>query len=391
MSAGTSDTYELARSHARIRAAIDAVITIDTDGLVVEWNPAAERIFGWPAAEAIGRDMAELIVPPHLRAAHRAGLARYLSTGHGAVLDTRLDLPACHRDGTELTVELTITAFEAGGRTWFTGWARDLSELRRERAARRALEQAGERLDHRYRALRELDGLKTELIATVSHELRTPLTAIMGFAELLEDAGHEVSEVYRGFATTIWENAERLTRLIDDLLALNHLDSNALRFAPASQDPAPIVREVVDGFRARARARHVDLAVTADDGPACEIDGPRLRQVASNLVANAIKFTPVEGGRVEVAITWGGDVWDLRVSDEGIGIPPGDVDKLGTRFYRASNAAQRVSSGTGLGLAVCRAIVEGHGGHLDIRSVEGEGTTVTATFPCRPPEAERGR
>jgi signal transduction histidine kinase len=111
-------------------------------------------------------------------------------------------------------------------------------------------------------------------------------------------------------------------------------------------------------------------------------DAPRLQQLASNLIGNAIKFTPAGGDPVAVFMTWDGGAWILRIADHGIGVPAGELDDLGTRFYRATNAVEEFSSGTGLGLAVSKAIVDEHGGWLAISSAEGHGTTVTATFPC---------
>lgn len=382
MPTSTSE-YRLARSDARIRSAIDAVVTMDSDGLVVEWNPAAERMFGWSPDEVIGRDMADVVVPERLRAAHRAGFRRYLKTRRGLILDQRVEMPALRHDGTEISVELTITAFEAVGQTWFSGWIRDLSELRAERAARVSLEHASERLVQQNRSLRELDTLKTELVASVSHELRTPLTAIVGFAELLTDPQEGLSADHLMFVSTIMHNAQRLTQLIEDLLVLNHLDADTLRLQPTAQDPRPLVRYVVDAVRDRASARDVGLSLTTSEGPpTCRFDAPRLQQLASNLIGNAVKFTPAGGDPVAVFMSWDGGAWILRIADHGIGVPAGELDDLGTRFYRATNAVEEFSSGTGLGLAVSKAIVDEHGGGLAISSVEGHGTTVTATFPC---------
>lgn len=381
MPTSTSE-YRLARSDARIRSAIDAVITMDADGVIVEWNPAAERIFGWTSDEVVGRDLTDVVVPERLRAAHRNGVRRHMRT-RGRILDHRFEMPALRHDGTEISVELTITAFEAASQTWFSGWIRDLSELRAERAARVSLEQAGERLAQQNRSLRELDTLKTELVASVSHELRTPLTAIVGFAELLTDPQEGLSADHRMFADTIIHNAHRLTQLIDDLLVLNHRDGDTLRLQPTAQDPRPLVHHVVDALKVRAAARDIELSLITTDGPpTCMFDAPRLQQLASNLIGNAVKFTPAGGDPVVVSMRWDGDAWILRITDHGIGVPAGELDDLGTRFYRATNAVEEFSSGTGLGLAVSKAIVDEHGGWLAISSVEGHGTTVTATFPC---------
>jgi PAS domain S-box-containing protein len=137
-------SFDELRSQARIRAALDGIITIDANGVIVEWNPAAERIFGYTAAEAIGQEMAALIVPSHMRQPHRDGMAHYMATGEGPALDTRLEMPAITKNGRDITIELTITAFTAGEEQWFTGWTRDVTE---QKATEAELARAMERFE----------------------------------------------------------------------------------------------------------------------------------------------------------------------------------------------------------------------------------------------------
>jgi len=648
---------DIARAEARIRAALDAVITIDSQGIVAEWNPAAERIFGYRTEDAIGRNMAELIVPPDYRQAHRTGMEHYMATSEGPALDTRLEMPAVRADGSSITIELTITAFKADGVQWFTGWARDITEiiatrkelersqkrfesivehssdvitvldkdgnwlytsdagsrltgyekgfnpeggifslvhpddteiaaralaevangtrgpdepvelrivshdgqvrwfetvgvnltdnpsvegfvlhardvterreaeltlrvrtrqlsgllqnvrfgvlvedeqrrvavanqaladlfnspltpnamvgadcsevaqaikglfvdpdgfitgidthitarvpvtaeelaladgrvlerdyvpvldghvvrshiwlyrdvtdrkvfdeqrersLEAERIARRNIEASQTRLEEQNRSLLELDALKSELVATVSHELRTPLTSIVSFSELLADpqAG-PLNETQASFVDTIQRNADRLIRLVDDLLLLARLESHNLRLDLDSTDLTVLVRRVADSHTPHANTKEIDLVVDAPEPAEALVDPVRIEQLLDNLVSNAVKFTPPDGS-VTVTLRSGDVGWELAVTDTGIGIPSDELDELFERFFRASNARAQMISGTGLGLAICRAIARLHGGSLIVDTKEDEGSTFTVTLPDRPQEESVG-
>lgn len=643
------DNFDLIRSRARIRAALDGVITIDARGVVAEWNPAAELIFGYSADEAIGRNMAELIVPPDLREAHHRGMEHYLATGEGPALDTRLEMPAVRADGTQITIELTITAFTVSGEHWFTGWARDITEiiatreeleqsrrrfesivehssdvitvldndgtwlytsdagtrltgyekgfdpeggifsllhpddqglaaralaevangLRRpdepvelrivdkqghvrwfetvgvnlvdnpavggivlhardvterreaerdlrvrtrqlsgllrhiqfgvlvedehrcvaianqaladmfnspvgpdemvgadcsevahaikglfadpegfisgieeridqrqatsgeelamgdgrvlerdyipvidgdtlrshiwlyrdvtdrklaeaqrertleaEQIARRNMEASQAALQEQNESLRQLDTLKTELVATVSHELRTPLTSIVSFSELLSDpeAG-PLNVTQTTFVDTIQRNADRLIRLVDDLLLLARLESQNLQLDVAQSDLAVLARQVVASQAPRAAEAGIEVELDSPETAPAAVDPARIEQLLNNLVSNAVKFG-ANGGSVTVTIAPRDDGWDIAVSDTGIGIPSDELEQLFQRFFRASNARSKMISGTGLGLAICNAIARLHGGSMSVSSIENEGSTFTTWLPA---------
>lgn len=235
--------------------------------------------------------------------------------------------------------------------------------------------------------LRELDSMKDAFISTVSHELRSPLTSIQGYLELLlEEEEGQLTDEQRHFLEVVRRNAERLLRVVEDLLFLSRVDAGKLQVAHEQVDLAGVVRESMEALTPRARNRGIDLVL--DSGTALMLGDPaRLAQVADNLISNAIKFTQ-DGGHVSVEVGRTDDHVRLVVADTGIGIPAAELDRLFERFFRTSTASQLAIQGTGLGLAIVRAIIESHDGVIQLESEQGVGTTVRITFPALQP-AER--
>lgn len=256
-----------------------------------------------------------------------------------------------------------------------------------ERAALLEAESARRLLVEQNDRLREVDRLKDEFVALVSHELRTPLTSISGYLELVLD-DPELGEEQRHFLDVVERNADRLLRLVSDLLLVAQIDSGRLVLELDDVDVRAVAAEAVENLRPVAEGKDVELRL--DGSPETTVirgDGPRLRQLLDNLVSNAVKFTP-EGGNVLVALEWSGEDVVLAVSDTGIGIPADEQRRLFDRFFRASSAQKHAIDGTGLGLTIARAITEAHRGAIDFASVEGEGTTFEARLPAFGPPAE---
>ncbi len=251
----------------------------------------------------------------------------------------------------------------------------ELMQRRREaEAERRALEEQNERL-------RELDGLKDELVATVSHELRTPLTSILGYLELIRDEPDGLSEEQRSFLDVVERNARRLLNLVSDLLFVARIDSGRVDLMTTEVDLGTIAAECVDAQRVRAEQAGVTLMLEAGEVPPLHGDRQRLTQLVDNLVSNAIKFTPA-GGRVDVRVA-GRDEnrVGLEVADTGMGISDSDQARLFERFFRTKAAGEAAIQGTGLGLTIAKAIVDAHGGTISLESAVGQGTTFRVLLP----------
>lgn len=225
------------------------------------------------------------------------------------------------------------------------------------------------------RALR----VKDEFVALVSHELRTPLTSIIGYVQILgEDAAlptHATDQL-----AVVHRNAERLRRLIGDLLDTAQRDGNPMPITRAPADLASIVADAVEAARPQADQAGVRLELVVPEGLPMSLDAERIAQVVDNLVSNAIKYTEA-GGRVSVRLTASADRVELDVADTGIGIAPDDCERLFTRFFRTEDAARRAVAGAGLGLSIAKDIVESHGGRLTVESVLGRGSVFRVRLP----------
>ncbi len=368
----------------------DGVLFVDDDRRIVVANEAFCRLFcrpgrpdelvGRPAAEA--RHFAEdLFEDPgefskRIDECYRAGVAH-------------LGEELSFSDGRTLERDFLPMPF-AGGRRAYLWLFRDVTErkladaervsmLKLEREHRAATEQQN-------KALREVSELKDDFVAMVSHELRTPLTSVVGFTGLLLEEGEALTGEQREFLAAIDRNANRLLRLIGDLLLLARLEAGSQHLAITAVDPAPLVEALVESFAPEAEQRRIGLSCSLAGPPVVYIDSGRIEQVISNLLANACKFSAA-GGTVAVAVDHDGDWWVVTVSDDGIGIPLDEQQRVFERFYRASNSRASATPGTGLGLVISRAIVELQGGSVELDSAPGRGTTVAIRLPIREPAA----
>jgi PAS domain S-box-containing protein len=242
-------------------------------------------------------------------------------------------------------------------------------EADRERAARLAMEL------EQNRRLQELDAMKTDLVLSVSHELRTPLTSIISFADLLdEDPATRSAEDGAQYASVIKRNAERLLRMVGDLLFLGRLEAGISPLTISPVDLPAAVDAAVEEARPAAGAKGVVIQSETGRGRPFPGDPERVRQLVDNLLSNAVKYTET-GGSVRISAQPGSEGWRLVVADDGIGIPSGEIRQVFDRFYRASNARRAQIAGSGLGLVIAQAVATLHHGSIELSSEEGRGST----------------
>lgn len=231
------------------------------------------------------------------------------------------------------------------------------------------------------RELRELDRLKTDFVSSASHELRTPITSIRGYLDvLMEGEAGPLSQEQQSFLHVADRNARRLQALVEDLLVVSRIESGRLQLSVREVDLVGLARRVGESLAPQLGQSGASLRLEVPARLAIPADERRIEQVLVNLLSNAIKFSP-DGGEVIVQIASRDRSVHLSVSDQGIGMPEHDVQRLFEKFFRSETATERAIPGTGLGLAICKGIVDAHGGTIAVRSTLGEGTTVTVELP----------
>lgn len=372
-----SQKTEQARSRFEVvvSSSLNAILVVDTRGIIVEFNGAAETVFGYTRDEALGADMAELIVPRELREAHREGLKRFIQTGDKKVIGAgRVRLKGLRKCGEVFPVELSISLSEASGETVFVSFLRDItSELKAEEALKEALEKAqvGEQA-------------KSNLLTVMSHEMRTPLNGILGSLELMDQS--DLSAAQKRHLSSIGISGELLLSHVNDVLDLSSLSSADEMPKQAPFNLKELVQDVAESLQGNATQFRNALTVdflTPDLG-AVTGDRGSLQRCVVNLVGNALKFTRDGSVAIEVERLVATDLVEFRVADTGVGIAPENLSRIFEEFVTIDTSFDRENSGTGLGLAITKRLIERNGGELEADSLLGEGSLFTFRLPLPP-------
>jgi PAS domain S-box-containing protein len=373
----------LRENEARLRliidTALDAVIVMDAQSVIAGWNPQATAIFGWSQEEAIGRPLTDTIIPPHYREAHARGVQRFLATGEGPVLNTRIEITALHRDGHEFPVELAIAPATTGGQHTFSAFVRDITARKR---AEEELRQAKE-------AAEVANQAKSEFLANMSHELRTPLNAIIGFSEVLLDKMFgELNARQEDYLQDILSSGQYLLSLINDILDLAKVETGKMELNLSIFD----LRQVLEGslvmVKERALVHGVSLSLEMDHTLSSLLgDERKVKQVLFNLLSNAVKFTP-NGGKVGIRARTVDGAVEVAVWDTGVGMAEEDQERIFTAFQQIEQANEGKTEGTGLGLTLTKQLIALHGGSIWVDSTPGQGSTFTFMLPLTRATAE---
>jgi PAS domain S-box-containing protein len=342
-----------------IETAFDPFISIDSMGRVTDWNSQAAKTFGWGRDEAIGKILADLVVPPQHREDHVRGIQKYLETGEGPVLNSRIEISALHRDGHEFPVELTIWPVRTGDEISFHAFVHDITRRRKNEEEIRSKNQ----------------DLETLLYVT-SHDLREPLRAIENFSRIVSERyADKLDAKGQDFLQRVVRGAQRLDRLIEDVLMLSRVQ----RTAQPVDDVAAgeIVEDVLHHLE--TRIRETEAVVQVDEGlPKIRADRRWATQAVQNLVSNALKYA-AEGQApdVQIGTFQGPEGVGLVVRDRGMGVPADCAERIFQLFQRA---VSRNIEGTGAGLAIVKRVAERHGGKAWVRPREGGGSEFIITF-----------
>ncbi len=342
---------------------VDGLILIDRSGKITYVNPRAEEMLGLDAADLLGLD---------IPAIDRYLAGKMADTAHAqkSLAETAKDLegnPSVELTLTGRTLQAQFFAIDAAGGNRL-GIGLMLRDITRDK---------------------ELDQMKSQLLATVSHELRTPLASIKGFATTLLREDVEWDEATeREFLSIINEESDRLSELIGNLLEMSQAEAGMLSVEPEPMELGPVVLQTAAEYQALTRD-HEFRTHLREPLPRVLADRRRARQVLRNLVDNAVKYSPA-GGPVTISADVAGNSVHVSVTDEGLGIAPEHLEHIFDRFYQVDSASTRKVGGSGLGLSICKAIVEAHGGHLSVESQPGRGSTFRFTLPLAQKVAREG-
>jgi PAS domain S-box-containing protein/hemerythrin-like metal-binding protein len=384
----------LRESEALFRAvsesAHDAIVTADSAGKIVKWNPSATTMFGYSESEAIGQSLT-LLMPARFRDQHDAGMSRVSAGGEPHVMGNPVELAGLRKDGSEFPLELSLGRWQIADNQFFTGVIRDITERKKiERKLENQKEHLEELVEKRTieltRALdvaKVADQSKDAFLANMSHELRTPLSAVIGMANLAQ--GISTEPKLHDYLEKIVRSGKHLNRIINELLDLSKIAAGHMELETISFSLRTMIAHVESLMSHRAAEKGLKLVVAIDDAvPDVLLGDPtRVTQIFLNLIGNAIKFTQAgqiavrtslqahEGGRVCLGIAF---------EDTGIGMRPEELKQLFKPFSQVDATVSRKYGGTGLGLTISRRLAEMMGGDISVTSVEGSGTTFKLTI-----------
>jgi PAS domain S-box-containing protein len=367
-----------------IENAPDAILQVDSIGQIVLANRTAELVFGYRRDELIGMSV-DALVPAAARSRHTAHRNKFEAAGVSRPMGMGLDLYAVRKDGTEFPVEISLSPNRTEGSVNITAVIRDVTERKRAEQQIHSLEQSyTAELEARHKESERLNQLKSEFIASVSHELRTPLHTIIGFAELLgEEAVGSLNEKQRRFVHHIQSDSEHLLGLINDVLDLSRIEAGGLVVRTEALSLQSAIMEAVNAIRPHASGKQVMVREDRIPNTSVVADPLRVRQILYNLLSNGVKFTD-PGGEVVVSATVDQDFVQITVADTGLGISSEECGRIFDKFYQVGYTTAGVRQGTGLGLTICKQLVEAQCGRIWVESEPGRGSLFHFTLPAPP-------
>lgn len=358
-----------------MNAALDAIICIDKEGKVTFWNPQADLIFGWKADEALGKVLSELIIPTKYRAMHDNGIKNYLKTGKGSAINILLQLSAIRRNGEEFPIELTVLPIKQDGDEFFCAFIRDISD--RKTYETRLIE-LNEDLKKQKAELVTSNHELEQFAYIASHDLQEPLRMVTSFLTLLNKKyGADLDETAANYIDFAVDGAKRMRQLILDLLEYSRVgkSNEAAEFI----DLNILITEIKILYRKQIDEMNASITVI-EPLPLIKSHKSPLLQLFQNLIGNALKYSRKDTAPIiRISFTSDDDYWEFKVEDNGIGIDEEYFEKIFVIFQRLHNKDEY--SGTGMGLAVTKKIVESLGGRIWVKSAVNLGSEFYFTIP----------
>jgi len=353
---------------AILQTAADAIITIDTKGMIRTFNPAAERIFGYQANEIIGKNIS-ILLPEHERDTHeRYTLKSQLHAPR--IINQARDLQGCRKDGSLFPLELKVAPMNFANEKGFVGTLRDTTEYKQHEQALLQAKKEAEKANH----------AKSVFLTSMSHELRTPLNAIVGFGQLIQESN--LDEENRDCAAQIVKAGHHLTQMINEILDIARIESGKQQFSLQALPIRDVLEELLSLIQPLSEEKRIRLIRPAETCDAhVYADEKRIKQVLLNLLSNSVKYN-YPGGHIRITCTTQKEnIVRISIEDSGPGIDQEDLQRVFEPFERL-NADRTDVEGTGIGLALSRVLVMAMGGRLGLDSEVGVGSTFWLEFPA---------
>ncbi len=369
------------RANARLKStfdvSLDAIVVADTDGRILEFNSAAEEVFQFSAEDVIGQEMSELIIPEQHRAGHRAGMKRYRETNRPVLVGQgRIEITALRKSGEEFPIEISIGRAKDDRGDIFISYVRDITQ--RVEGQKALLEARDEAV--------KAEEAKSNFLAVMSHEMRTPLNGVFGAIDLLKAT--KVNKEQKRYLNIAQQSGEILLGHVDSVLDVTRLDSGVMDLVFDPIDVEKFFKDIVSANAPEAAKRNNKLKLDLGhiETGFIEADKQRVRQIIYNLLGNALKFTENGSITLKASVTQIADSagqLNVSVSDTGVGIPVAEHARIFQRFYTHEKSYDRRASGAGLGLAICKQLLDLMDGTIDVESRVGAGTTFTVQIPVK--------
>lgn len=369
----------LRAGEARMRmiadSAQDAILMMNSEGLVSYWNPAAERILGYTEGEAIGQNLHRLIVPSKYLTAHQSAFPIFQQTGQGAAIGQSIDMEGRRKDGKEISVQLSLSAFQMSGAWHAVGVIRDITDRK----------QAENEIKLKNEELHRINAEKDKFFSLIAHDLRSPFNSFLGFTRIMvEDLSTMTLDEIQNIALTMKNSATNVYTLLDNLLEWSRMQRGLIGFLPETIVLLPKVTESLQPVLASAEKKEIGISYEIPENLSVFADGNMLGSAIRNLVTNAVKFTP-KGGKVTIAAkAIINNSVEISIRDTGIGMNENILGKLFTIDGETGRNGTEGEPSTGLGLIFCKDFIEKQGGKIWVESEEGKGTTFYFTVPGNP-------
>lgn len=351
-----------ARANAIVDVAVNGIVTIDGNGTIASFNPAAESMFGFTVSEVIGKNV-KMLMPDPYHSEHDDYLSNYQQTGEAKVMGIGREVIGQRKDGTTFPLHLSVGEAEIGNESLFVGCIVDITKRR----------EAEEELKNAKDGAESANKAKSEFLASMSHEIRTPLNAIIGMADLLLDT--KLDDDQTKYVETFQNAGDNLLAIINDILDFSKIEAGQMTIEAIDFNLREMTEKLIEILAIKAHDKGIELTLLIKPEVADNLVGDpnRLRQIITNLIGNAIKFTKAGGVDLTIELAEG-DLVRFSVKDTGIGIPQEAATKIFEKFSQADSTTTRKFGGTGLGLSISKRLTELMGGEIWVRSEVGKGS-----------------